>query len=196
MGGVAKLTSSPRRRNGVLTVRCELASSGYPALARIHDRPGEHFPYAKGDRVTYREVSGDPGAGIVITGIYGSDGSASDGANRVVSGRSKDLEMKAPNGTTRVTAKETVRLGTGEDEDQKQVAIAEETARDTFSIQAQLDQFLAWFVNTYDPSALVPLTAEMQKVIPGWSPLPYLGDPQSRAPDAKPAVDVVAKPED
>ena len=132
---------------------------------------------------------------MIITGVYGSEPSAKDGGNRVVSGRSKDLELKAPNGTTRVTAKEWVRLGTGEDEDQKPVAIAEESARDTFSLQAQLDQALA-AISTADPGIGAVLLTEMQKVIPGWQPLPYLGDPQSRAPDAKPAVDVLAKPED
>lgn len=196
MATVAKLTASPRTRNGVRTVRCELSKSGYPALARIHDRPGDWYPYQKGDYVTLRVIEGDAGAGFIVTGLYGSDPSPKDGGNRVVSGRSKDLELTAPNATVRVTAKEWVRLGTGEDEDQKQVAIAEETAKDTFSLQAQLDTFLNWLVTQYDPGALATLEVEMQKVIPGWAPLPYTGDSQARAPDAKPAVDVLAKPED
>jgi len=192
---VARLIENPKTRNGVRTVRCELANSGYPATARIHDRPGDFYPYQKGDRVTIRIVEGDSAAGVIVTGLYGGDPSAKSGNNRVVSARSGDLECQAPEGTVRVTAKETVRLGTGEDEDQKAIAIADETARDTFSLQAQLDQALA-AISATDPGLAAALLAEMQKVIPGWTPLPYLGDPQSRAPDAKPAVDVLAKPED
>jgi len=192
---VARLTENPKVRNGVRTVRCELASSGYPATARIHDRPGDWYPYQKGDRVTVRIVEGDSAAGVIVTGLYGSDPSAKSGNNRVVSARSGDLELQAPEGSVRVTAKEWVRLGTGEDEDQKAVAIADETARDTFSLQAQLDQALA-AISAADPTLGAALLAEMVKVIPGWTPLPYLGDPQVRAPDAKPAVDVLAKPED
>jgi hypothetical protein len=195
MGGVAKLTSNPRTRNGVRTVRCELGSSGYPATARIHDRPGEHFPYKKGDRVTYRKVAGDPAAGVIITGIYGSDGSASNSANRVVSGRDADLELKAPSGATRVTGKDGVRLGTGDDGDQKAIAIGEEIDRDTKSIQAQLDQALA-AISAADETLAAALLTEMQKVIPGWTPLPYAGTGEVRAPDAKHAADVLAKPED
>jgi hypothetical protein len=194
--GVATLTAEPKRRDGVWTAKATLGKSGYPATLRFHDRPGDFFPYQKGDRVTYRRAEGDSASGLVVTGIYGAVPSGRSSSSRVVSGRSGDLEMMAPNGDTRVTAETRVRLGTGEDEDQKPVAIAEETARDAASLQAQLDQFLAFF-SVYDPVAAPLLLIEMQKVIPGWVPLPYAGAPdQVRAPDAKPAVDVVAKPED
>jgi phage baseplate assembly protein gpV len=196
MAGVAKLISNPQTRDGVRTVRVRLGSSGYPATARIHDRPGDWYPYKKGDRVSVRILEGDTGAGVVVTGLYGSDPSPKSGNNRVVSARDEDLELQAPNGTTRVTAKEVVRLGTGEDADQLPVAIAEETARDTTSLQAQLDQALA-AISAVDSAIAAALLAEMPKVISGWLPKPYVGAPdKARAPDAKPAVDVVAKPED
>lgn len=199
MGGVARLTSNPRTRNGVRTVRCELGESGYPATARIHDRPGEHFPYKKGDRVTYRKVAGDPSAGLVITGIFGSDGSASNGANRVVSGRDADLELKAPSGATRVTGKDGVRLGTGDDGDQKAIAIGEEIDRDTKSVQGQLSQALKYLHDNLltTPEEKAAFIAQMQLVVPGWAPNGYTGAPDNQyAPDAKHAADVLAKPED
>ncbi len=194
--GVATLASNPKRRDGVWTVTATRGISDYPITLRMHDRPGDFFPYQKGDRVTYRKAEGDSASGLVVTGIFGAVPSGRSANSRVVSGRAGDLELMAPEADTRITAKQRVRLGTGEDADQKLVAIGEEIDRDTNSVQAQLDHFLNWFVTVYDVAALAPLTLAMQQVVPGWSPLPYVGSGEARAPDAHHAVDVVAKPED
>lgn len=198
MAGTATLTQAPRTRDGVRTARVKLGDSGYPATARIHDRPGEHYPYGKGDVVTVRTINGDPAAGVIITGIYGSDPSPLSGNNREIHARNGDMRTHAPNGDNRVTAKDLVRLGDGDDGDQKAVAINEEVEVDTTSVQAQLDQFIDIFLTAIDPSpaTLTAVTAAMGAVIPGWTQLKYIGTPLQRAPVAKPARNTVAAPEE
>lgn len=192
---VATAIENPKTRDGVRSIRVQLAKSEYPATARIHDRPGDYHPYAKGDRLTLEKLEGDPDAAFKVTGIFGSDPSPRDANNRVVAARDKDLELQAPNGDVRATAATDgkVRLGGGEDEDHAPVAINDEVQRDSFSLQAQLDQALT-AISAADPGLAAALLTEMQKVIPGWAPLPYIGEPQQRAPVSLGAEDVVAKP--
>jgi hypothetical protein len=157
-----KLTSDAETKDGVRTADIEIGRDGSPDTARIHDRPGEHYPYRKGDRVRVQVVHDDPAAGIHIAGLYGENPEVLDEGNREIHSRpdSGDLRLKSPAGDVRIEPSDEglVRLGSRPDEEQVALATQPATKADLLSLQQQIDSLI---------SALNNATAGGNPVLPG-----------------------------
>lgn len=203
----AVLISEPKRRLGVRTVRVRLSPDGYEARARIVDRPGDWFPYKRGDQVRVQILAGNPAAGVHITGLYRATSPRSS-SNREIHARDGDLRLYAPNGDVRAEG-DVVRLGEGDDSDQEAVAMITQLRADLLSLQQQFDTLVAQ-LNVATAAGLPLLTAVLPVVplpsglwttavvagaVPVYTAIPI--DPtHEKAKGAAGAVNVVAKPEE
>lgn len=210
----AKLTADPQQDDdGVRIVVVDLGRTGYPATARIHDRPGEHYPYQKGDRVRIQVPAGDPSAGPQVCGLYGENPEVLDQTNREIHSRPAggDLRLRSPAGDVRAEPSDegVVRLGSRPDEEQVALATQPATKADLLSLQQQLDTLISNLnvatagtnpvlpaVTPVVPSPVGAWTSAIQAgAVQDYSPTPL--DPTHEAATGGAGTeDVVARPEE
>lgn len=205
----ATLTEDARKDDGVRTAAVVLGRNGYPATARIHDRPGEHYPYRKGDRVRLQTVAGDPAAGAIVAGLYGEEPDVLNEGNREIHSRpdSGDLRLRSPAGDVRIEAQDDgkVRLGLRPDEEQVALATQPATKADLLSLQQQIDALVsALNAATAGGNPLLPGTPNpvgawtaviAAGAVPDYVPVPT--DPtHDKAVGGAGTEDVVARPEE
>lgn len=205
----AKLTGDAETKDGVRTVDVELGRNGAPDTARIHDRPGEHYPYREGDRVRVQVVAGDPAAGVVVCGLYGENPEVLDEGNREIHSRpsSGDLRLKSPAGDVRIEPSDDglVRLGSRPDEEQVALATQPATKADLLSLQQQIDSLISALnsatagTDPVNPGIANPVGAWTAVIaagaVPDYTPVP-IEQIHEKANGGAGTEDVVARPEE
>ena len=172
----------------IRTVALRLHPNGFKANGRIHDPPGDHTPYRSGDRVRVQVVNGEPGSGVHVTGLFGSNPSAESESNREIHARgAADLVLKAEKGD--------VFLGRGSAASKVALALHPEITPDLASLQAQILTIAKFLVAV--PVVGPAFGIEFLKTLPLWDGGILSGAPgQLEAPQAKPAANVFAKAEE